>query len=84
VRVEEGTVDGDAMLLHPGPGGGVGIYGGDVLFELVIETGNLGTFGLGVVDGPARDTLGAALDPPAVKDGERRYTIQRGLHAGGS
>src|ERR1700680_3045284 len=82
--VEEGAVDGDAVALHDGPGGGVAVHGGDRVFELVVEAGGFGVLRVGVLDGPAGGVLGAGFHPPSVKDGERRDAVEGGLHAGGS
>ncbi len=84
VRVEEGAVDADAVLLHRGPGVGIGVERRDALLELLVEAVGFGGFGLAVFDGPAGDVFGAAFDPPAVEDGERGDAVERGLHAGGS
>ena len=54
------------------------------VLELFVEAGGFGGFGFAVFDGPAGDVFGAALDPPAVEDGERGDAVERGLHAGGA
>src|SRR3981081_4942742 len=42
--VEEGAVDGDAVLLHARPGMGVGVHGGDGMLEFFVETDGFGGF----------------------------------------
>ena len=63
---------------------GIGVHGGDGVFEFVVEAVGFGSFGLAVFDGPAGGVFGAAFDPPAVEDGERGDAVERGLHAGGA
>ena len=82
--VEEAAVYADAVLLHASPGGGFGEHGRDVVLELFVEAGGLGGLGVGVFDGPAGDIVGAAFDPPAIEDTERRDAVEGGLHAGGA
>ena len=56
----------------------------DGVFQLAVERVRL--FGVvgAVFDGPAGDVLDAALDPPAVQNGEAGHAVQRGLHAAGA
>src|SRR5205814_9167396 len=68
VGVEEAAVDGNAMLVHTGPGVGVGVHGGDGFFKLIVEARSFGGFAFAVFEGPAGGVFGAAFDPPAVED----------------
>src|SRR5579875_3518912 len=70
--VEEAAVDGEAVLLHGGPGVGIGVHRGDGLFELFVEAGGFGSFVFAVFDGPAGGVLRASFNPPAIEDRKRR------------
>ncbi len=84
VRVEEGAVHGDAVLLHARPVVFIGEERGDGVFEFGVEAFGFGGLVVSVLDGPAGDAFGAAFDPPAVEGGEGGDAVEGGLHAGGS
>src|SRR5580692_4877783 len=85
--VEEAGVEGDARSHDMRVGFGRAVeHGNDMVFEFVVERGDLGrrfvAYDLGIVtDGPAGDALDAALDPPAVQHAQAWNTVQGRFHA---
>ena len=75
VRVEEGAVNADAMLLDVCPCSGISVERSDALLELFVETVGFGFLRLAVFNGPASGVLGTAFDPPAVQNREDRKSV---------